>query len=496
MSLNKADIDASRYRRRRDGPGARKIRRKAIRIQKKQKSAQPSSTHLKQGQITPSGSHSSIKEDPKAQSDVLRRPDAESGPKNAKPTTTFTLGREKQAGELSSSQLPRLSKGVRDKLAQDDAEIEALERALGVKGNKPLPKSFEEDGLNTLLEDFEKPEDSGELLLARRERMVGVEWLNNKRRNAIKIYGAPNKKEEYVDREEREPLVESHENHEASDLEDGESMISGEGENEHTSSVDNTENANRTSKSATKRDNPYVAPISSEKHLLKMYVPKSMRGPNIEDQGDSTSLRRQIQGLINRLSEANIITILGEIEHIYRENPRQHVSTILIDLLMSLLCDASSLQDTFIILHAGFIAAVYKTIGVDFGAQIVQRIAEEFERYNSPKTNAGGDGKKSINLISLLAELFNFRVISSILIYDLIRVFLEHISETNTELLLKIIKSRSSCPPDYLLTEKLKILDHNSGKMIHHPSKTLLSFSIQQLLKLTLESCPSALSSW
>lgn len=45
----------------------------------------------------------------------------------------------------------RPSKSVRDRLAADDAEIAALEKALGVKGSKKLPAAFEQDGLDLLL---------------------------------------------------------------------------------------------------------------------------------------------------------------------------------------------------------------------------------------------------------------------------------------------------------------------------------------------------------
>lgn len=150
-------------------------------------------------------------------------------------------------------------------------------------------------------------------------------------------------------------------------------------------------------------------------------------------------LRRQAQGHLNKLSEANLISILGEIEKLYREYPRQNVTSTLINLLFGLIGEPAALQDTFIVLHAGFIAAIYKVIGMDFGAELVQKIVESFD--------AGGDergefqGKQSINLISLLSQLYNFHVVGSTLMFDYIRIFAQDITETNTELLLKIIRS-------------------------------------------------------
>ena len=54
-----------------------------------------------------------------------------------------------------------------------------------------------------------------------------------------------------------------------------------------------------------------------------------------------------------------------------------------------------------------------------------------------------GPGKEASNLIVLVSELYNFQVISCILIYDLVRNLLSkpQLSEYSVELLLKIVRS-------------------------------------------------------
>jgi len=53
-------------------------------------------------------------------------------------------------------------------------------------------------------------------------------------------------------------------------------------------------------------------------------------------------------------------------------------------------------------------------------------------------------GKECSNLIVLISELYNFQVISSILVFDIIRVLLhEATAEFNVELLLKIVRSKN-----------------------------------------------------
>ena len=51
-------------------------------------------------------------------------------------------------------------------------------------------------------------------------------------------------------------------------------------------------------------------------------------------------------------------------------------------------------------------------------------------------------GKECSNLIILLSELYNFQVISCVLVYDIIRSLLDgDLSETDVELLLKLLRS-------------------------------------------------------
>lgn len=128
-------------------------------------------------------------------------------------------------------------------------------------------------------------------------------------------------------------------------------------------------------------------------------------------------------------------TILSEIEGLYRSHPRASVTSTITNLLVTILSVQQSLLDTFVILHAGFVAALYRLIGIDFGAHLVQTLVERFDlAYKN-------DGKDGLNIVIFLSELYNFGVIGAGLVYDLIKMFLETMHELDTELLLKIIQS-------------------------------------------------------
>ena len=436
-------------RNKRTGPAVRKERRKVGRIQKKARNLLPKSVSipktLKQ-RIDVRGYSGS--EEPS--SDAKEHQSTAAAEPTSYPKSILKHARPSAEPNSRDNSLPsrspsppfrvRVSQSTKDRLAADDAEIAALERALGVKGKKNLPKAFEDDGLDELLGGLQDTERLDEASLGKRKRRDGDDWLEMKRQKAL---GASQDADE-MDTGRSSPGDVSDNQEEGlsgSDLgDDGDSME--DDVDEATSFGESNEDLSTAHTPTQKvRENPYVAPVASDAAAPAKYVPPSPRDAESQSE-EMLRLRRKIQGLLNRLSEANIVSILGDVEKLYRDHPRQYVSTTLLDLLMGLLCDPTSLQDTFIILHAGFIAAIYKVMGMDFGAQAIQRIDEEFVRGYRSENWGDSKGKRLINLINLLSELYNFQVIGSNLIYDLIRLFLEDLTETNAELLLKIMRSK------------------------------------------------------
>ncbi|CAJ0887051.1 16720_t:CDS:2, partial [Entrophospora sp. SA101] len=150
------------------------------------------------------------------------------------------------------------------------------------------------------------------------------------------------------------------------------------------------------------------------------------------------------------LSESNIESIVINIEELYKKYTRHDVNSNLTNLILNTISSKSTLLDQFVIVYATLIASLYKIIGIDFCAYLVQNLIEEFEnfykKYNNNDLNNFQDlenqgGKECLNLIVLTSELYNFQVISCVLVYDLIKMFISNINELNVELLLKFIKS-------------------------------------------------------
>jgi len=438
-------------RNKRTGPAVRKERRKVARIQKKARNLPSKSVSLQKTLKQQSNQRNYSDSDKSSSATEEHQSRAVAEPLNhhklilkpARPNyDPYSKGVTRSPRSHSPPPRVRVSQGTKDRLAADDEEIAALEKALGVKGKNKLPNVFEEDGLNELLSGLDDTGLSEEASLGKRKRGEGDEWLERKRQKALRklqgtdeIAAEDTSSAEVSGREEGNLSDDNPENEEDSMDNDEDEAVPFKEPDEYLSSPHAT--------TQKVRENPYVAPVApSDGTAPYNNVPPLLRDANGTQSEEISRLRRKIQGLLNRMSEANLVSILGEVEKLYRDNPRQHVSTKLLDLLLGLLCDPTSLQDTFIILHAGFIAAIYKIIGMDFGAQAIQRIHEEFNKFY--KSEAGGDSKakRSMNLTSLLSELYNFQVIGSNLIYDFIHLFLEELTETNAELLLKIMRSK------------------------------------------------------
>nr|XP_036579671.1 dihydrolipoyl mitochondrial precursor [Colletotrichum truncatum]KAF6787280.1 dihydrolipoyl mitochondrial precursor [Colletotrichum truncatum] len=378
--------------------------------------------------------------------------------------------RKREASEESertdtSNQKPapkQLSRAIREKLAKDDAEIEKLERKLGLKkGRRSLPKAFKDDGLDNLLGGLGDNNDSDEGTSQQKNEVK--EWLARKRGKAtggqIEVTGQPDSEDVDAINDVGDDLLGSDDGF--SDLEDEDKKVRVGGQSNHynndedgdeliscLSDSDSLQSFKSVVEGATTtpiraRENPYLPPVIVGSQSSK-YIPPSMRARSGDDADLEAKIRKRLQGPVNRVAEANMISIVGEIEKVYRDHPRGYTNNILTGLLMAQICDSTSKPDTLLVLSAGFVAAIYKVIGIDFAAHFLTTSVERFQEERIIAIGAAKaqriPTKETSNLITVLAEMYIFRVISSNLMFDLVRLLLDDLSELNAELLLRIVR--------------------------------------------------------
>ena len=440
LGISKAEYNGARKSH--NGPTRHKEQRKAAKVEKKMKDIPV--------KRSTSGRHFLVDASDMVLPDIaVKQPPVKTTLVRAKPAKSILkTPKQRPISSPPPSLTPKIARRVKERLREDDSEIAALERVLGMKDSSKLPKSFEEDGLDNLLEGLDGDASALEAQLGKRKRPGEHEWLEKKR---LKALAAVQQERNLSDEETYDGEDSKGEDEFLDGFQGSEEVNAGSSGEESTMfkglDDDVEENGSETDFEPNKatrriRENPYVAPSTTSNDISPArYVPPSLRERQLSQTEDQVRLRKLIQGLLNRLSEANMLSIVGEIKKLYQTNPRQHVTATILDVLLSLLADPSSLQDTFMILHGGLIAALFKTIGPEFGAQAIQRIDAHFSHYYGKYANADTVDKRLLNLISLIAELYNFQVVGSVLIYDLVRQFLNELSETNTQLLQKIIRT-------------------------------------------------------
>ncbi|KAI1135415.1 hypothetical protein F5Y05DRAFT_394350 [Hypoxylon sp. FL0543] len=341
-------------------------------------------------------------------------------------------------GEHESSQ-PKLSKSVQSRLSQDDKEIADLERKLGLKGRKSLPKSFADDGLGDLLDGLDDDDDEVTGATSKKKRKAEAdEWLAQKRRKAqaaASVGGADGDSSEDDDGDSDE---DGYSDDDDLDLEDQSDLgdLGGDGEGpEEDDAFAGFSDEDQPEPVKPQRENPYVAPTTN----VAKYVPPSLRKQSGSATEAEAALRRRVQGLINRLTNDNMIGIVKDFVALYDTNPRQTVTSTIVDLVLALVCSPEKRPDSFFTMIAGFVAAMYKAMGMAISAYFVQQLVEVFDqRYEKASGDQSDSGSK--HLISLLAELYNMQVVGCNLIFDYVRLFLDKLSELDTELLLRIVQ--------------------------------------------------------
>ncbi|KAI9333948.1 hypothetical protein DFJ73DRAFT_853544 [Zopfochytrium polystomum] len=174
------------------------------------------------------------------------------------------------------------------------------------------------------------------------------------------------------------------------------------------------------------------------------YVPPHLRGKPTTQSEQLLRLRRQMQGVLNRLSDANLESIVNSIEEGFRNNPRHDMTQVITEIITSFVSDHANLLESFVATHSALIACIFNTIGLDFGAHLVQHVVELFEKTASSFDNKDDEdessSKRMLNLATFISSLYNIGVIGCPLMYDVIRMCLARMKEVDVEVLLRVLR--------------------------------------------------------
>ncbi|EDO37397.1 predicted protein, partial [Nematostella vectensis] len=113
------------------------------------------------------------------------------------------------------------------------------------------------------------------------------------------------------------------------------------------------------------------------------------------------------------------------------------MNELLTDLISGSCITPSLMPSKLLMEHCLLISILNSNIGMEVGAFFTQKMAQLFDSFHKTPS----DGKEIFNVVSLFTHLYNFKVVDSGLIYDIIRHLSRSFLERDIEMLLLIIKS-------------------------------------------------------
>uniref|UniRef100_A0A673TMJ4 Nucleolar MIF4G domain-containing protein 1 n=1 Tax=Suricata suricatta TaxID=37032 RepID=A0A673TMJ4_SURSU len=170
------------------------------------------------------------------------------------------------------------------------------------------------------------------------------------------------------------------------------------------------------------------------------YVPPHVRQAETvsgEKKEGLERLRRHVQGLINRLSEPSMASISGQLEELYLAHSRKDMNDTLTGVLLSACAPGAAMPGRLVMEHVLLLSILHHTVGVEVGAHFVEAAVRRIDA----AYGAGGGHRECENLFAVLAHLYNFHVLHSLLIFDILRKLVGTFTEKDIELILLMLKN-------------------------------------------------------
>ncbi|XP_060104043.1 nucleolar MIF4G domain-containing protein 1 [Heteronotia binoei] len=171
------------------------------------------------------------------------------------------------------------------------------------------------------------------------------------------------------------------------------------------------------------------------------YVPPQMRSSeetvDAKKREELERLKKTLKGLINRLSEPNLASISGQLEELYMANSRKDMNETLTNIIMSACVTTSAMPPRLMMEHVLLVSILHNTVGIEVGAHFLETVVRKFDDVYTGKL----EGKECENLLTLIAHLYNFHVMHSLLIFDILKKLVSTFSEQDIELILLLLKN-------------------------------------------------------
>eukprot|EP00064_Thunnus_orientalis_P016660 superscaffoldBa00003353_g16729 len=353
---------------------------------------------------TDEGEHSGISADKKPQLQKIEKGKKEVSKthpnKSTSAPTVKSENSKTQSSKVGKKKINKLQESRKMALLeaneQEDREIKKLERCLRLnkrKNKKSLPQSFVADGLDYILGVL----DSG-------SSAMGMYDSDDDMDAAKENFKKLDKNDTQLD---------------AADSED-------ENEEDAEEEVDTPDTKTSGSNSET------VTPAAGK------YVPPHLRNTGDDKRkAELEKLKRNVKGLMNRLSEPNMAFISGQLEELYMSCSRKDMNDTLTELLLAACVTPALMPDRLLMEHVLLVSILHHAVGLEVGANFLETVVRKFdEMYKNPS-----ESKECDNLVAIVAHLYNFQVVHSGLIFDILKLLVGSFTEKDIELVLFVLRN-------------------------------------------------------
>ncbi|XP_060731228.1 nucleolar MIF4G domain-containing protein 1 [Tachysurus vachellii] len=335
----------------------------------------------------------------------------------------------------------------------EDREIKKLEKRLGLhkrKNKKSLPQSFVSDGLDYILGILE-PGGSGFYASDEEEESEkakrGLEKLEEISEDEESEHTGDEEEEDEggneVDGEENEEEEEEEEEEEV--VEGGEEeVVEGGGEEEEEDEEEEEEEEVEEESDVSEEedeqdDEENSQDKSSRSEAAGKYVPPQLReADDSKRKAELERLKRNLKGLMNRLSEPNLGSISGQVEEMYMSNSRKDMNDVLTEVLMAACVTPALMPDRLLMEHMLLVSVLHHTVGLEVGAHFLETVVR---RFDETQRDSSIVGKESSNLASMMAHMYNFQVVHSLLLFDVLKRLLASFMPQDVELMLLLLRN-------------------------------------------------------
>nr|XP_003941889.2 LOW QUALITY PROTEIN: nucleolar MIF4G domain-containing protein 1 [Saimiri boliviensis boliviensis] len=331
---------------------------------------------------------------------------------------------------------------------EEDREIRKLERCLGLNkrkkkdGGGSIPLSFARDGLDYILGALESEKNSGLYDSSgeeeEEEEDAGRNLPESDLESDSQDESEEGEEEEDIEKEEKALQAESDDDGEDLEQEQGEEKEEGAREkrrgrrvrfadDDEEKSENSSENGDVTDQGLCESGEKYVPP----------HVRRAEETVDFKKKEELERLRKHVKGLLNRLSEPNMASISGQLEELYMTHSRKDMSDTLTSALMGACVTASAMPSRLMMEHVLLVSILHHTVGIEVGAHFLEAVVRKFDDVYKH----GSEGKECDNLFTIIAHLYNFHVVQSRLVFDILKKLTGTFTEKDIELILLMLKT-------------------------------------------------------